>query len=195
MKKIFKLLMLLIITATSAQIASAAEPQTNEVLKAIMSRSSVRTYTDQAVESSKIEAMLKAAMAAPTGSNKQPWEFVVVTNRKALDQIPSIIAGARGASRAQLAIVVLGNPSTSTNWLLDCSAATENLLLAAHSMGLGAVWCGAYPDNAEGRVGKLRSLLSFSEDLVPLNVIVIGYPNTTPSIKDKWDPAKVHYVK
>ncbi len=163
------------------------------VYDAIMTRSSVRSYTTQPVEAEKIEKMLRAGMAAPTGSNKQPWEFVVIDEREILDQIPSIIKGARMASSSQLAIAVLGKPALSGNWTLDCSAATENILLAAHSMGLGAVWCGAYPDNKEGRVGQLRELLGFSRELAPLSIIVIGYPDSEPTIKDKWDPAKVHY--
>lgn len=170
------------------------------VLENIMTRSSVRSYTDQKVENAKIDKMLKAAMAAPTAVNRQPWEFVVVTDREILDKIPSIIKGARMADKSQLAIVVCGVPSKSVApplsefWVQDCSAATENLLLAAHGMGLGAVWCGAYPDS-NGRIAQLRELLSLPETLVPLNVIVIGYPLGEPVIKDKWAPEKVHYNK
>ncbi len=194
MKLKLKLMSLFVATILSVVSVNAAD-KGNEVINSIMTRTSVRSYTSKPVEPEKIETMLRAAMAAPTGMNRQPWEFVVVTNREALDKIPSIIKGARSAAKAQLAIVILGEPKKSHNWLLDCSAATENLLLAAHSMGLGAVWCGAYPDNAEGRVGQLRELLSFSAELEPLNVIVIGYPDKEPTIKDKWKPEKIHYVK
>lgn len=168
------------------------------VLENIMTRTSVRSYTSQKVENDKIEKMLKAAMAAPTAVNRQPWEFVVVTEREILDAIPPIIKGAHMASKAQLAIVVCGVPSKSVApplsdfWIQDCSAATENLLLAAHGMGLGAVWCGAFPDS-NNRIAKLRELLSLPETVVPLNVVVIGYPNSEPKIKDKWAPEKVHY--
>lgn len=193
MDKILKASSLFVMMTLSVTSLSAAELN-NAVIDAIMTRSSVRTYTSQPVEAEKIEVMLKVAMAAPTGSNKQPWEFIVVTNREILDEMPTIIRGSRSAN-AQLAIVVLGTPSVSANWILDCSAATENILLAAHSMGLGAVWCGAYPDDASGRVQKLRELLSFSSELEPLNIIAIGYPDSEPTVKDKWKPEKVHYIK
>lgn len=198
MRKILRVVSLIVasVVVCSSCCGGGAKVDSSEaVIEAIMTRSSVRSYTSQPVEEAKVETMLRAAMAAPTGANKQPWEFVVVTNREVLDQIPAIIKGARMAPAAQLAIVVLGDPAKSGNWVLDCSAATENILLAAHSMGLGAVWCGAYPDDQAGRVGKLRELLSFSEELEPLNVIVIGYPDSEPTIKDKWDVKKIHYVK
>lgn len=80
-------------------------------------------------------------------------------------------------------------------WIQDCSAVTENILLAAHAMGLGAVWCGAYPNNEIDKVGKMQNLLSLPEDVYVLSVIVLGYPDSEPVIKDKWEPAKVHYNK
>ncbi len=168
------------------------------ILESIMTRSSVRSYTSQAVESDKIETILRAAMSAPTAGNRQPWEFVVVTERAILDAIPAIIPGAHMAAKAQTAIVVCGSPKASLipeYWIQDCSAATENILLAAHGMGLGAVWCGAFPNNAEDKVGRMKALLSLPEDIYPLSVVVLGYPNSEPTIKDKWKPAKVHYNK
>ncbi|MFI3320859.1 MAG: nitroreductase family protein [Rikenellaceae bacterium] len=171
------------------------------VLNAIMSRTSVRSYTSQAVETEKIETMLRAGMAAPTAGNRQPWEFVVVTDRATLDAIPPIIKGAHMAAKAQLAIVVCGDPSKSfpgvlsEYWVQDCSAVTENILLAAEALGLGAVWCGAYPNDANDRVGKIRELLNLPEGIYPLSINVIGYPNAEPHIKDKWKPEKVHYNK
>lgn len=169
-------------------------------IDAIMTRSSVRAYTPQLIESDKVETMLKAAMAAPTAVNKQPWQFVVVDDKEVLCQIPPIIKGARMADKAPLAIVVCGEPKKSVAaplsdfWIQDISAATENLLLAAHSIGLGAVWCGAYPDQ-DGRVAKLQALLGLPEDVIPLSVVVIGYPAGEPTIKDKWMPEKVSYNK
>ncbi|MFI3318674.1 MAG: nitroreductase family protein [Rikenellaceae bacterium] len=168
------------------------------IYESIMSRSSVRAYTDQPIEQEKIEKMLKAGMAAPTAGNRQPWELVVVTDRQVLDGFPPIVKGAHMAARAQLAIVVCGSPTRALLpdfWVQDCSAVTENILLAAHGMGLGAVWCGAYPNDANDRVGKIRKLLSMPEDLTALSIIVIGYPLGEPKIKDKWDTKKVHYNK
>ncbi|MFI3304398.1 MAG: nitroreductase family protein [Rikenellaceae bacterium] len=180
--------------------ASSEESTSIGVIEAIMTRSSVRSYTSQKIESDKVETMLRAAMAAPTAGNRQPWEFVVVTDQKILDEIPGIVKGARMASSAPLAIVACGIPSKSFAgdlsqfWIQDVSAATENLLLAAHALDLGAVWCGVYPDQG-GRVAKIQQLLGLPEDVIPMSINCIGYPDSEPTIKDKWAPEKVSYNK
>ncbi len=172
---------------------------TSEVVyDAIMTRSSVRSYTSQIVEQEKIDKLLRAGMAAPTAGNRQPWEFIVVKDRAILDSFPAIIPGAHMSAKSQLAIVVLGAPAKALMpeyWVQDCSAATENILLAAHGMGLGAVWCGAYPNNEANRVKQMSDLLSLPEGTIALSIIVVGYPDGEPVIKDKWDPAKIHYDK
>lgn len=180
-------------TDTKSCEASSSVSSEKAVIDNIMTRSSVRSYTSQAVEDEKIETLLKAAMAAPTGSNKQPWEFVVITDTTILNQLPSIAGGMRMAAGAPLAICVLGDEKISSSWVLDCSAATENILLAAHAMGLGAVWCGAYPENESGRTAKMTKLLNLPGGVKALNAIIIGYPDSEPTVKDKWKPEKVHY--
>ncbi len=166
------------------------------VIENIMTRNSVRSYTSQPVETAKIETLLKAGMAAPTAGNRQPWEMIVINEREILDAIPPIIRGAHMAAKSQLAIAVCGSPSQSLvpeYWVQDCSAVTENILLAAHAMGLGAVWCGAYPNNEEDKVGALKELFNLPEDLYVLSIIVIGYPDGETPVKDKWKPEKVRY--
>ncbi|MFI3261474.1 MAG: nitroreductase family protein [Rikenellaceae bacterium] len=179
--------------------SNVAQVDTSEVIyDAIMTRSSVRSYTSQPVEQDKIEKLLRAGMAAPTAGNRQPWEFIVVKNRAILDEFPAIIPGAHMAAKAQVAIVVVGSPAKALMpeyWVQDCSAATENILLAAHGMGLGAVWCGAYPNNELDRVGQMSELLSLPDGTIALSIIVVGYPDSEPIIKDKWDVDKVHYEK
>ncbi len=169
------------------------------ILESILTRSSVRTYTTEKVSDEQVEMMLRAGMSAPTAGNRQPWELVVITDREILDTIPSIIKYAYMSAEAPLAIVVLGNPEVSLHadyWVQDCSAVTENILLAAHAMGLGAVWCGVYPNYSPvGRVEKMQELLNVPKEWVPLNVIVVGHPNKEATIKDKWKPEKVHYNK
>ncbi len=164
----------------------------------IMTRSSVRSYTTQVVEPEKIETLLRAGMAAPTAGNRQPWELLVVTDSAALNQISKIISGAHMAAKATTAIVVCGTPSRALMpeyWVQDCSAVTENILLAAHAMDLGAVWCGAYPNNAADRVGQISKLFSIPDGTYALSIIVVGYPDKEPTIKDKWKPEKVYYEK
>ncbi len=206
MRKITKTLALCTAVATvalSAQSCDTSAPAVNSqeaVIEAIMTRSSVRAYTSQVVEEEKIETMLRAGMAAPTAGNKQPWQFVVINDREILDALPEVAAGMKMAPQAPLAIAVCGVPAESfpnvpEYWVQDCSAATENILLAAHAMGLGAVWCGVYPDGGSGRVEKITELLNIPEGTVALSVIIIGYPNAEPMVKDKWNPAKVHYNK
>ncbi len=172
--------------------------KTMDTIEAIMTRSSVRSYTDQKVEQEKIETMLKAGMAAPTAVNRQPWRFVVVDDKDILNQFPEYVKGAGMAPKAPLAIVACGVPSESVAgdlsqfWIQDLSAATENILLAAHAMGLGAVWCGVYPD-VNGRVEGIQKLVNLPSEIVPLSIIVIGYPDSEPHVKDKWMESKVFY--
>lgn len=122
-----------------------------EIFDNIMSRTSVRSFLDQPVESEKVEMLLHAAMAAPSACNKQPWHFAVIDDRKLLDQIPHFSPYASMAKEAPLAIVVCGDLNKTLDgteqefWIQDCSAATENLLLMANALDLGAVWTALYP--------------------------------------------------
>lgn len=184
----------LISTQNSGQQQAAND---SGAYQTILSRTSVRAYTDQKVEKAKIEKLLRAAMAAPTAVNKQPWHFVVIEDKHVLEQIAEEIPTAKMAARAPLAITVCGDMEKALDgegrdfWIQDASAATENLLLAAHAMGLGAVWTGVYP--IKDKVEATRALLKLPETIVPLSTIVIGYPKETPQPKDKWKPENVSY--
>ena len=167
------------------------------VLNNIASRVSVRSYLDKPVEDAKIEQLLRAGMAAPSAVNKQPWHFVVVTDKQQLAALAKANPYAGMAAKAPLAIVVCGDMSKALPgsarefWVQDCSAATENILLAANAMSLGAVWTGTYP--SEERVKAVSKVLQLPKKLIPLNTIVIGYPDGTNTPKDKWKPANVSY--
>lgn len=169
----------------------------NAVIENIMTRTSVRAYQDRNVEKEKVETMLRAAMAAPSAGNKQPWKFVVVRDKNILHEISANLHTMRMAEKAPLAVIVCGDMENTfpedgrDYWVEDASAATENLLLAAHGLGLGAVWCGIYP--MRERVAFLQKLLRLPENIVPLNVIPIGYPAENPAPKDKWKPINVYY--
>ena len=168
-------------------------------LETIMTRSSVRSYSNEIVNEELIEKMLRAGMAAPTAGNRQPWEFYVVQDTSIIKQMNKVSKYVAPMNEvAQLAIIVCGVPSKSfpeepSYWIQDVSAATENILLAAHALDLGAVWCGVYP--GEDRVATLRTMLNIPDELIPFNIITIGHPDTEPNIKDKWKPERVHYVK
>lgn len=168
------------------------------VLDNIATRTSIRDYEARPVEKEKIEKMLRAAMAAPTAMNKQPWHFVVVDQRNVLDALAGTNPYAKMLKKAPLAIVVCGNTDKMIEgggrdfWIQDASAATENLLLAAHAMGLGAVWTGAYP--SEERCISISKVLSLSDNLIPLNMIVVGYPAEQPQPKQKFKEENISSI-
>lgn len=169
----------------------------DSVLSNIMTRTSIRAYQNKAVEADKVEKLLRAAMAAPTAVNKQPWHFVVITDKKMLAALAETSPNASMVAQASLAIVVCGDMKKALDggardfWIQDASAASENILLAAHAMGLGAVWTGTYPDPE--RCAKVAKLLKLPQTLIPLNAIVIGYPAENPAPKDKWKPENISY--
>lgn len=176
----------------------AQQQDTSEVvLNNILERTSVRSYLDKSVEEEKIEKLLRAGMAAPTAKNKQPWHFVVVTDKSLLQKLSKVNPYAEMVARAPLAIVVCGDMTKALDgnardfWIQDCSAASENILLAATGMGLGAVWTGAYP--AKERYTAVSEVLGLPESLIPLNTIVIGYPDTEVTPKDKWTEENISY--
>ena len=173
---------------------------TKDLFTVIFNRKSVRQFADNTVFRTEAEILLKAAMAAPTARNIQPWLFYVITNRNILDQLAEELPYAKMLSQAPLAIVVAGdtkkgNPNEEQvfNWALDCSAATQNLLLAAEALNLGAVWTGVYPYKA--RIATVSKALKLPQHIIPLNIIPIGYPLMDDRPKDKWDAEKVKWVE
>lgn len=163
-----------------------------DAMEALLTRSSIRAYTDEPVTDEQVEQLLRAAMAAPSAGNSQSWAFVVIRDRELLDAVPTVHPYAKMTPQAPLAILVCGDVSAEKYpgfWVQDCSAAVENLLLAAHIIGLGAVWTGIYPD--EGRVEGFRRLFSLPDHIVPLALIPVGFPKETKEVTDRYDPAKI----
>ncbi len=181
--------------AMTAGVAAQQKSEAQAAINNIMTRTSIRQYTDETVSKADIETMLRAGMAAPTAVNRQPWHFVAVTDKAKLAEL----AGRRGGmiKQASVAIVVCGNMDKAMQgpgqafWVQDCSAATENILLAANAIGLGAVWTGCYP--MDDRVAEVSKTLKLPETIVPLCVIAIGHPAEQPAPKDKWKPENVSY--
>lgn len=184
-------------TMETTQTATSSVDSTSIALDNIYTRTSIRSYTDEKVSDAQVETLLRAAMSAPTAGNRQPWRFIVVNERARLDAFTDVARGMSMASQAPLAIIVCGDVDATFEgegreyWAQDASAATENLLLAAHAMGLGAVWCGVYP--MSDRLPKIKEMFALPDNILPLNVIFIGHPAENPAPKDKWKPENVHY--
>jgi nitroreductase len=163
----------------------------HEMIRTILARRSIRTYTDEPVTSEQIETLLEAAMAAPSASNLKPWHFVVITDRGTLDRLAEEHPFGKMLFEAPLCIAVCGDSSISENyWVQDCSAATENLLLAAVALDLGAVWLGVYP--REERVAAIREILGLPERIMPLNLISVGHPAEEKEARTQYDITCVH---
>lgn len=181
----------------------AVEPKVNTINKSeavmenIFARKSVRHYKTDAngaplqISKDTLEQIVKAGMAAPTGKNKQPWEFFIVDDREPMLKLAEKLPYAKMLSGASAAIVVLGNPNESGTWHLDCSAATQNILLAIESLGLGGVWTAGYP--YEDRIASMKEALNIPDPYIPLSLVPIGYPLKEEQPKDKWKPERVHY--
>ncbi|MFI3320284.1 MAG: nitroreductase family protein [Rikenellaceae bacterium] len=167
-----------------------AQSYANPTLKSIHERTSVRAYTSKPVSKESLVELVKAGMAAPSAMNRQPWEFVVVTDRAILNKLGTIKPP---VAKAPAAIVVLGNTKASGSWMLDCSAATQNILLAATSMNIGTVWTGAY-GNAKFEA-LIQETLALPDGIMPLSVIAVGYADGTPTPKNKYVESKVHFDK
>lgn len=164
-----------------------------QTLEAVRTRRSVRQYTSQPVSPAELETLLRAAMQAPSASNSQPWAFVVITDRAILDEIPKFHPYSQMLHSAPLAVLVCADESLVKKpgrWMLDCSAATQNLLLAAHDQGLGGVWLLIWPD-AE-RMEKISQLLGLPEKVYPVNLVALGHPAEFPQPEDRFKPERIH---
>ena len=170
-----------------------------DALSVIYSRKSVRQYTGELVSKDQVVALLKAGMAAPTAVNKKPWSFVVVTDKEVLQRIADGLPHSRMILKAGTAIVVSGVlakalPGEEQDfWVQDCSAAAENILLAAEAMDLGAVWTGVYP--VQERVRCVQGVLGMPEDIIPMSIIAVGHPSSVESAKDKFELSNIHWQR
>jgi len=168
----------------------------NETQKTIMNRRSVRAYAAAPVSEELLTELVRAGMSAPSAVDARPWDFIVVTDKALLARLAEALPYAKMAAQAAAAIVVTGDlrrqhgGEDASYWLMDCSAATENILLAAESLGLGAVWTAVYPE-AE-RVAAVRKLLGIPAHVVPLNLIPLGVPAVKPAAGDRYAPGLVH---
>jgi nitroreductase len=164
-----------------------------DALTAIFSRRSVRIYTPKAVPREMVLDIVRAAMYAPSAGNERPWHFIVLTDRALLDEIPKFHPYATMLKHASTAVLVCGDVTLEKHegyWVLDCAAATQTVLLAAHAKGLGCVWCGVYP--TKDRVEGLRKLLKLPEHIVPFSLIPLGFPAEEKQPVDRFDASRIH---
>ena len=202
-----KIVILVAMTAALLLSGCKSPESSPSALDIIMSRTSIRAFTGDPVSKEQLETILKAGMAAPSAMNVQPWRFVVVTDKDKIAQVFG--SGFRGEMFTQAGAVIVvcgqttmmrkpfGQPDAPEEeqpnifWYEDCSAATENILLAVKALGLGAVWTAGYP--AEERIAPIAEALGIPEGVVPLSIIPIGVPAEDPAPKDKWKPENIHW--
>jgi len=163
-------------------------------IEAIHTRRSIRKYTDRPVEKEKIIRIIKAATSAPSACNQQPWWFIVIDDREILDRIPDIHEDAPMCRQASAAVLICGDKSLETCpgfWVQDCAAATQTLLLAAHDLGLGAVWTGVYPK--EKKIDGFRAMFDLPDNVIPMSLVPIGYPAEEIPPEDRYKEERVKF--
>jgi nitroreductase len=166
-----------------------------DAIKAIMSRRSIRKYTGETIPEETITKLLKAGMNAPSAHYTQPWHFIVVDEKETLEKVPEYHQYSKMLPNASHAIIVLGDTKIQETdfWIHDCSAATENILIAANALGLGAVWLGVHP--SKELIDGTRKLFNIPEHVTPLGIISLGYPDETKQPRKNYKPERVHHNK
>jgi len=202
MKKVQHLVTILILSLIIFSCLSKSNRDTvtegmNPTISVIHKRTSIRQFTSQKLSKDQLETLVRAGMAAPSATNAQPWHFIVVDDSGLLQAIGESITTSKPVAEAPAAILVCGDMRKAKEgwlqqyWIQDCSTASQNILLAATSMELGAVWTSIYP--AEDRIKKVSDILHLPDYIIPLNVIPVGYPKVPKSPMDKWKPENVSW--
>ena len=210
MKKMMLMGALVAALVVAAACGKEAQPAQKSALEVIKARTSIRSFTGEKLSEEQINTLLDAAMAAPTDANVQPWRFIVITDDEVKAGLYSGEVHKKMVTTAGAVIVVCGEttrlrrpkdadedaepvPVPNKYWFEDCSAATENLLLAATALDLGAVWLSCYP--TERIVERIRAYLGIPASVTPLAIVPVGYPAENPEPKNKWKPENIHYDK
>ena len=194
MKQLFTLALTAVIMAACTNQPTVMK---NEAIENILTRVSVRQFTGDSISEAQLDTLLRAAMAAPSAINKQPWAFIVITDRDKITQLGEALPYSRCSNHPAVAIIPCGDLTKAIPgemagfWINDVSAATENLLLAAHAMGLGAVWTGLHPDMNRAKI--VQDMLGLPEYIIPLCIVPVGVPAEQPDIKDKFNPENIHF--
>jgi len=163
-------------------------------MNVVFERRSIREYTTETITKEHITLLLQAAMQAPSANNQQPWEFIVVQDRNTLQELSKASNGAWMLAQAPLAIIVVMKEDGKSPLMKqqDCAAATENILLEAVQLGLGAVWIGVYP--LEDRTAYVNNILNITRGCA-FAQIAIGHPTTQKDVQLRYDPQRIHYER
>lgn len=166
-----------------------------DTIETMMTRRSVRSWEDKPVPEDMVNKILAAAMQAPSARNQQAWQFIVLNERNVLNQLAQTAPGAKPAEKAPLGIIVCGDMSLETAmagyWVQDCAAASMSILLAAYSLGLAGVWTAGYPNM--DRANGLAKIVGLPENVIPLSMILLGYPESRPAAENRFKEERVHY--
>lgn len=168
-----------------------------DIFEVLTTRRSIRKYSEKKIEDQDLELILKCAMLAPSAKNQQPWQFIVVTSTEKKTELATATPHTHMAKNASAVIVVCGDMTKETApgfWVQDCSAAIQNILLAARGKNIGSCWCGIHPEKE--RETKVKNMLELPEQVVPLGMICLGYPeNQHFTEADRFKPERIHYEK
>ena len=182
----------------AGSVSAKESEMTKDTFFVIHSRKSVKSFTGATVSAENLNKIIRAGMAAPTAVNKQPWSFVVVTDKKKIDALAAGLPNARGIDKAGAVIIVCTEPEKANLQskdfaIIDASLASENILLATEAMGLGGHWTASYP--YEDKMKHVRTVLGIPTNVIPLNVILVGVPTGEDKPKDKYQKDKIHWEK
>lgn len=167
-----------------------------ETLKAIHARRAIRKFKDKTVPEDILKKILSAGMQAPSAHNEQPWQFVVVKEKETMKKMQELSPWLGMRDTAPVAILVCGDlnlEKAKGYWVQDCSACAMLLWMAAHDLGLGAVWCGIYP--REDRVKGFQKITGLPKNVIPLCLMPIGYPDEKKPKEDRYNPERIHKEK
>ncbi|UCF49231.1 MAG: nitroreductase family protein [Thermoplasmatales archaeon] len=167
-----------------------------DAIEAILTRRSVRKYKDKNISNDLILELIETGTSAPSAGNQQPWQFIIIDDRKLIDKIPDFHPHSKMLFDAQKTILVCGDLALETNkgfWVQDCSAATQNILIAARAKGLGSCWLGVYP--RDDRMDGFRKMFNLPKKVIPFSLISLGYPAVDQSKVDRYDSARIHKNK
>jgi len=182
----------------AGSVSAKESEMAKDTFSVIHSRKSVKSFTGATVSTENLDKIIRAGMAAPTAVNKQPWSFVVITDRKKLDELAIGLPNARGIDKAGAVIIVCTEPEKANLLskdfaIIDASLASENILLAIEALGLGGHWTASYP--YEDKMKHVRTVLGIPTNVIPLNVILVGVPTGQDKPKDKYQKDKIHWGK